>query len=193
MTNKEVKNVDFPRSLLPGDKIIVGNVTSTILKIMSQDFFVDKLYYQFGEKGPNNSYVDIEFLDTNGAYRHYKSHLDGGHLEYAPENDELYKHSAVKKFFDSGYHYRVETKMRPDTKWVTANVDFSTEECNINRATFHIKLSDWDGLDGLFDEFVVANKLEKVVITDVSIVLTADTYEHLVALEADADKNAAKK
>ena len=53
--------------LKAGDVIIVRGLACQIKKVLSQDFY----------KGA----WDIEFVDDNGWYRHWKSDFDGGKVE----------------------------------------------------------------------------------------------------------------
>ena len=48
-----------------GDKIACMGITVTIAKIIYQEHYFD---------------WDIEFIDTDGNYRHWKQYFDGGHL-----------------------------------------------------------------------------------------------------------------
>lgn len=59
-----------------GDYIICKGSKVKIGEILSQDFY--PCYYT-----PERSYIDIEFRDTKGKYRHWKSTQDGGTIEYA--------------------------------------------------------------------------------------------------------------
>ena len=49
---------------------------------------IDKLYYSFRcvewhtERKEFVKYYDIEFVDTKGNYRHWKSYFDGGYIQY---------------------------------------------------------------------------------------------------------------
>lgn len=49
---------------------------------------IAELYYSFRcvewhhEKKEFVKLYDVEFKDTNGKYRHWKSYFDGGHIEY---------------------------------------------------------------------------------------------------------------
>jgi hypothetical protein len=49
---------------------------------------IAKLYYSFRcvewhhEKKEFVKYYDVEFVDTNGNYRHWKSYFDGGYITY---------------------------------------------------------------------------------------------------------------
>ena len=64
----------------PGDIVVVPKfgIRATI----------DKLYYSFRcvewhtEKKKYVKYYDIEFVDTKGNYRHWKSYFDGGYIQY---------------------------------------------------------------------------------------------------------------
>ena len=64
-----------------GDTIICKGIHSTIAK----------LYYSFRcvewhhEKKEFVKYYDVEFEDTNGIYRHWKSYFDGGCIKYKEE------------------------------------------------------------------------------------------------------------
>ena len=51
---------------MPGDDVKVGGRTFTIAKIIYQDV--------------DTKYADIEFLDDNECYHHYKSSYDGGQI-----------------------------------------------------------------------------------------------------------------
>lgn len=62
--NKQVKS---------GDTIKCNNLIVVIDKIFYQDYY--------------NGDYDIEFIDTNNNYRHYKSFFDGGTIEKAVKND----------------------------------------------------------------------------------------------------------
>lgn len=53
-------------NVLPGDDVKVYGMTLTIGKVLHQDV--------------DTRYADIEFEDTNGIYRHYKSSYDGGQI-----------------------------------------------------------------------------------------------------------------
>lgn len=54
------------RNLKPGDRINVRGFVVTIFEIYAQDFHAGTW--------------DVEFLDTCGKYRHWKSDLDGGEV-----------------------------------------------------------------------------------------------------------------
>lgn len=64
----------------PGDVVVVPKfgIRATI----------DKLYYSFRcvewhtERKEFVKYYDIEFVDTKGNYRHWKSYFDGGYIQY---------------------------------------------------------------------------------------------------------------
>ena len=54
---------------------------------------IGKLYYSFRcvewhtEKKEYVKYYDVEFVDTKGNYRHWKSYFDGGYIEYAKRGE----------------------------------------------------------------------------------------------------------
>lgn len=54
---------------------------------------IEKLYYSFrciewhNEKEEYVKLYDIDFVDTNGIYRHWKSYFDGGYIEYAKRGE----------------------------------------------------------------------------------------------------------
>lgn len=59
-----------------GDYIICKGSKVKIGQILYQDFYPHPY-------NPERSYIDIEFRDTKGKYRHWKSDQDGGTIEYA--------------------------------------------------------------------------------------------------------------
>ena len=63
-----------------GDYIICKGNKVKVAEILAQDFY-------FCDYSPERSYIDIEFTDSKGKYRHWKSNLDGGTLEYAGNKD----------------------------------------------------------------------------------------------------------
>lgn len=64
------------RKLEVGDAITSKGVTAVISKIISQDALIP-------EKGSLVApYINIEFVDTKGKYRSWKSESDGGSIDY---------------------------------------------------------------------------------------------------------------
>ena len=63
------------RPLAVGDSVKCRGERVTIGKILSQDAYHANL--RPGEKGTSD-YYDIEFEDSKGNYRHWKSNIDGG-------------------------------------------------------------------------------------------------------------------
>lgn len=70
----------FKRDLLPGDSLLVCGVRAVIQKVLFQDVYNN-------EYDSNRSYIDCEIIDINGRYRHWKSHLDGGKVEYFDDDN----------------------------------------------------------------------------------------------------------
>lgn len=64
-----IKTKDFLNrdsfQLEPGDTIVCKGIRATIKEIKYQDYF-------------HNDGFTIEFIDTNGNYRSWKQHIDGG-------------------------------------------------------------------------------------------------------------------
>ena len=77
---------DIIRPLKVGDVIKANYERVRITKILSQDCYRDRTVefaLQRGlDPGEDRSYIDIEFLDDYGKYRRWRSHLDGGVVEY---------------------------------------------------------------------------------------------------------------
>lgn len=74
------------RELLPGDRIIVGSIKAKVGYIVFQDAYPG--YSLRGESEATNGSYDIDFIDQYGNYRHWKSEMDGGRVEYY-ENAEI--------------------------------------------------------------------------------------------------------
>ena len=58
-----------------GDMIIAVGITAVIDRILYQDIYL-----------PDNArmrYADVEFIDSCGNYRHYKSSYDGGSIRFS--------------------------------------------------------------------------------------------------------------
>lgn len=66
----------FKRKLEVGDSIICKGEKAEIGEILFQDAYVEDWVDE------DRKYIDIEFKDTKGKYRHWKSHLDGGKIMY---------------------------------------------------------------------------------------------------------------
>lgn len=103
----------FERKLEVGDVIKCKGVKAEIGEILYQDaYFPDYL-------PEDRHYIDIEFKDTNGKYRHWKSHLDGGEVIYMvdsniePNIDKVISHSVLKKLSDVGT--KAEVRIIEDT------------------------------------------------------------------------------
>ena len=64
-------NEDGIKELEAGDKISAYGMAFEIKKVLSQQYF---------DKGdaPDPEYWDVEFLDNNDMYHHYKSNQDRG-------------------------------------------------------------------------------------------------------------------
>ncbi len=64
-------NEDGIKELEAGDKISAYGLTFEIKQVLSQQYF---------DRGdaPDSEYWDVEFLDNNGGYHHYKSSQDRG-------------------------------------------------------------------------------------------------------------------
>ena len=64
----------FPRKLERGDVIRVQGIEAIVDTVSFQDVFNDD--------DITRSYIDTEFTDINGVYRHWKSYSDGGVVDY---------------------------------------------------------------------------------------------------------------
>lgn len=62
------------RKAQKGDQINCQGLTCTIDEIYYSDRYVEE------KDGDYHIFYDIEFIDTRGEYRHWKSMFDGGHL-----------------------------------------------------------------------------------------------------------------
>jgi len=56
------------RNLRPGDRVSMRGIIVTIFEVYAQDY--------------HGGIWDVEFVDTCGKYRHWKSNLDGGEVIY---------------------------------------------------------------------------------------------------------------
>ena len=70
----------FPRDLERGDIISCCGIKAIVDVILFQDLY--------NSEDVARSYADLEFKDQNGKYRHWKSSLDGGYIDYY-DNDNL--------------------------------------------------------------------------------------------------------
>lgn len=70
----------FPRDLERGDIISCCGIKAIVDVILFQDLY--------NSEDVARSYADVEFKDQNGKYRHWKSSLDGGYIDYY-DNDNL--------------------------------------------------------------------------------------------------------
>lgn len=60
-----------------GDSIIAMGIRAKIKELFYSDRYVEM------KDGKYQIFYDVEFIDTNGIYRHWKSYFDGGHVEFA--------------------------------------------------------------------------------------------------------------
>lgn len=66
-----------------GDKVKAMGITSTIDTIHYIDVYAETGHPSYRDAKDEDTYYifyDIEFRDTNGVYRHWKSNSDGGEL-----------------------------------------------------------------------------------------------------------------
>ena len=112
------KNVT--RELKPGDEIVCKGTRVTVTEILSQDCYVDEYYKTANKKSrgyiKDGTYIDIEFKDKNGDYRHWISFLDGGYIIYNQvseacdiiedylHNSELTLKHVVERMKEAGYN-----------------------------------------------------------------------------------------
>lgn len=61
-----------------GDTIICKGIRATIAEL----YYADRCVEWNDEKNSFVKYYDVEFKDTNGIHRRWKSYFDGGHIEY---------------------------------------------------------------------------------------------------------------
>jgi len=67
-----------PRRVKAGDKIKAMGTVATIESIFYQD-----CYLEYDDKNPDGYWLwDIEFMDTNQHYRHWKQFFDKGEVIY---------------------------------------------------------------------------------------------------------------
>lgn len=86
--------MEIKRSLEVGDTIVCKGVKATIKEIISQDAYIPS-----GESG---YCIDIEFRDTNGKYRNWKSYIDGGSVVYKKDNINILREATKSPL---GYYY----------------------------------------------------------------------------------------
>lgn len=122
------------QKLLVGDEITCRGIHAVIGKILSQDFY----------KGD----VDIEFYDSMGKYRHYKSNLDGGRVIYYNNSKELIAYlnaldstiSILSTLTDIEY-LEISSASNGDTRFKLSNKgSISTILLNSN-----YKIKEWKG------------------------------------------------
>ena len=71
----------FPRDVERGDIINCKGIRVIVDEILFQDLY--------NSEDISRSYADIEFKDQNGKYRHWKSGLDGGYIEYYDDENMM--------------------------------------------------------------------------------------------------------
>lgn len=87
------------RKLREGDIIICQGTRATIGKVLYQSCYIDTthkmIYEKYHKSNPeryshseDKTYIDIEFTDTYGNYRHWKSELDGGLIIFMESEEE---------------------------------------------------------------------------------------------------------
>ena len=59
-----------------GDTIVAKRIRAKIAELLYFDRYVEE------KNGTYGIFYDVEFIDTNGNYRHWKSYFDGGHVEF---------------------------------------------------------------------------------------------------------------
>lgn len=87
--------MEIKRSLEVGDTIVVRGIKATIKEIISQDAYIPS-----GESG---YCIDIEFRDTKGKYRNWKSYIDKGTVIYKKEDVNILKeatNSVLGNYYD---------------------------------------------------------------------------------------------
>lgn len=77
-----------------GDYIICKGSKVKIGEVLSQDFYLS--HYN-----PERSYIDIEFRDAKGKYRHWKSTQDGGTIEYTDPKGAIVNEIKNSNILDS--------------------------------------------------------------------------------------------
>lgn len=85
--------MEIKRRLRPGDAINCKGARVTIRKVLFQDCYIDEYKY----RGEDRSYIDIEFIDMYGMYRHWKSGLDGGSVRYLDCKDSGFNEKTINK------------------------------------------------------------------------------------------------
>lgn len=87
--------MNITKKLDIGDVIECRGTKAKIAKIISQDAFIPK------EGGNVPPYIDIEFEDTNGKYRRWRSELDGGKVYYTKNIlINTIKHGVLAEFYE---------------------------------------------------------------------------------------------
>ena len=77
------KAMEEYKNIKVGDCIIAKGIKATIAEIYYCEVFAETGHPIFKEAKDEKTYYlfyDIEFKDTYGVYRHWKSHWDGGKL-----------------------------------------------------------------------------------------------------------------
>lgn len=80
--------MEIKRSLKVGDTIVCKGISAKIGEILFQDC------YNPDYMPEDRHYIDIEFKDIYGKYRHWKSHLDGGYVVWG--SSEVYNSTRDK-------------------------------------------------------------------------------------------------
>ena len=86
--NEVEEQMRSKRMVEVGDKIRAKGITCTIAKIYYKERYVEPIHIYNEEKHEYEMgddykiFYDIEFEDTNGVYRHWKSAFDGGEVIY---------------------------------------------------------------------------------------------------------------
>ena len=61
-----------------GDTIVCMGIRATIAKL----YYADRCVEYHNERKEFVKYYDVEFKDTNGIHRRWKSYFDGGYIKY---------------------------------------------------------------------------------------------------------------
>ena len=66
-----------------GDVVKALGLTTTVKEVLDSYFYVETGHKSFKEAKDETKYYvfcDVEFIDTEGVYRHWKSSFDGGYI-----------------------------------------------------------------------------------------------------------------